>query len=341
MYKEEQFRNKIIYYSFILSIFVVGIHAYNVERYHLAGKEDWFSRLVLLVENMVRGWADICVPFFFIISGYLFFRTFELGKIRDKYKSRLRTVVIPYIAWCTIYYIYYCLITNIEVLHQYLGNIQVVPFEIRTWIKWIWVEQYYTLWFLKGLIVLIFLAPIIYFVLRKYCFVPTGIFVLIFILLCEMEILPFDCGYINIYYFVGAYIGINHKDIPKIRNRKLIYTAVVILIIAGGIILAGGRLNPFMILISCFALWEITNYIEYNRQPRWYIHISFFIYCTHDLLLEALEGVFFLVFGYGSIFALLDYVFMPLVVVGICILISFVLKKYLNAIWCILSGGRG
>lgn len=341
MYKEEQFRNKIIYYSFVMSIFVVGIHAYNIERYQLDVKVDWFSRLVLLIENNVRRWADICVPFFFIVSGYLFFRTFEMDKLFDKYKSRVKTVFIPYIVWCTIYYMYYCILTNTDFLYRYLGDIQVVPIEIQTWVRWLWVERYYTLWFLQDLLVLIFLSPIIYVLLKRWCRLPTGMLILAIMLLCEMGILPIEYNHINIYYFMGAYIGINYKDSPKIRNRKIISVALIILIMEGWFIAKGGELNPLLILLGCFALWEITNCLDYSRQPKWYFKITFFIYCMHDLLLEALEGVFFLVFGSHSFFALIDYVFMPLIVVGICICISFVLRKYLSKAWFILAGGRG
>lgn len=340
-YKEDQFSNKITYYSFVMSIFVVGIHAYNVERYQLEEKvNDCFGHWILLFENNVREWANICVPFFFMISGYLFFRTFEWDTLLDKYKSRIKSIVIPYVTWCTIYYLYYSVITHIDFLYGFLGNIEIVHINIHTWIKWLWSERYYTLWFMQDLIVLIVISPIIYLLLKRWSIVPTGMLVLFIMLFCEMGILPIEYSHINVYYFIGAYIGINYQDGPRIRNNKLAGISLGILLLVGGYVASGRNLNPCMILLSCFGLWEITNFVDYDTAPKWYFKISFFIYCMHDLFLEGLEGLFFVVFGNGSIFALIDYLFMPLVVVGICILVAYVLRNYLGGVWCLLAGGR-
>lgn len=65
------FSNKITVLSFILSISIVYIHSvWDVKNNLLTTVRLYFFNL-----------QNICVPMFFFMSGYLFYRNFSMGKL--------------------------------------------------------------------------------------------------------------------------------------------------------------------------------------------------------------------------------------------------------------------
>lgn len=341
---EKQFRNKITYFSFVLSFFVIGIHTYNVSTYGLQEREDFLSRAIVLMENFIKNISDICVPFFFLISGYLFFRTFSWNRIWVKYKSRFFSILVPYLLWCCIYYLYYIVISRIPGVREYINNGVPIEFSVSTWIDWLWNQSYYTLWFLKELILLIAATPIIYLLMKNYKYFPCGGIMLLLTFLLTLDIVKINIYTFNIYYILGAYIGINCKDIPLLKNTKItvvsrITIVCILLWYLRNVQNEIGK-NTVAVIILCIAFWWAFDGISYGKTPKWWMEISFFIYCMHDILLEGFEKIFFLIFGNRSIYALLDYIFMPFIVLVMCIFCAAILRNYFPYIWKILTGGR-
>src|SRR5690242_11245593 len=89
--------------SLVAVVLVVFIHSHNEEVKFASGKivgnqESW----VLFIENFVsKGIARIAAPIFFMISGLLFFLSYDftLNGIVSKFKSRFKSLVIPYLIW--------------------------------------------------------------------------------------------------------------------------------------------------------------------------------------------------------------------------------------------------
>lgn len=343
-HSEKAFRNKITYFSFVLSFFVIGIHTYNVSVYGLSERNDPLSKVVIYVEDYVRNISNICVPFFFIISGYLFFRTFEWKKLLDKYRSRLFTVAVPYFLWCCIYYLYYCTISRIPSVGGYINNGMPIEVSIPMWIEWLWTQSYYTLWFMKELIILIVASPIIYIISKNYKYFPVGVLTLAAALLCALGVIGNKIYSFNVYYLLGAYIGINGKDVPIIKNSGL--TVLSRIILSGVLCYYLWNVhteisdNVLVVILLCITFWWSFDGVSYETSPKWWMGISFFIYCAHDIFLEGLEKIFLLVFGKKSIWALLDYIFMPVIVMLICIFCATILRSYLPLMWKVLTGGR-
>ena len=92
--------NKIKILSFCSIIFVVWMHAYYLE------SERW--PIIYFAQKFVALFADFAVPLFFIISGFLFFTNFnKVGGTANffisKIKKRMRTLILPYVIWCTLF----------------------------------------------------------------------------------------------------------------------------------------------------------------------------------------------------------------------------------------------
>lgn len=43
--------------------------------------------------------TSLSMAFFFFVSGFLFFYNFDISKIKNKYKSRVRSLLVPFILW--------------------------------------------------------------------------------------------------------------------------------------------------------------------------------------------------------------------------------------------------
>lgn len=111
--------------------------------------------------------TEVCVPLFFVMSGYLFFWNTPdkpSGRwFRDKIQSRFFTLLIPY------------LIANIIAWLCYFFAIREVPSMVSGFLGDNWKNPLFvfwtgpinlSLWFIRELILLVLLSPLIYFLLR-------------------------------------------------------------------------------------------------------------------------------------------------------------------------------
>ena len=96
---EKRFHDQISWLMFLFSIFVIWVHSYNVDLFS-GGAQDGVWSLADRIENFVSvGLGQIAVPGFFLLSSYLFFRNFSWDKLTGKWKSRIFSVLIPYVVW--------------------------------------------------------------------------------------------------------------------------------------------------------------------------------------------------------------------------------------------------
>ena len=87
-------------------------------------------------------------------------------------------------------------------------------------------------------------------------------------------------------------------------------------------------------------LWNALDVFEFRRDPQWWQKQTFFFYCAHSFLLEALEKCWLIVAGVHVWAAALDYFFMPVLVVSLLSIIAYVLNRHFRSIYQILTGGR-
>ena len=72
---ELEFRNKVTWFSFALSLLVIWVHSYNAELF--LGYQA-ATGMVYVLEHRIGEWfGQIAVPGFFVISGYQFYRDFD------------------------------------------------------------------------------------------------------------------------------------------------------------------------------------------------------------------------------------------------------------------------
>ena len=111
--------------------------------------------------------TEVCVPLFYVISGYLYFRNAPLDPqprwFLDKYKSRFFSLVIPY------------LIANVIAWGCYYFAIKVVPSMVSGFFGDNWKDPVFvfwtgpvnmSLWFIRELILVVLVSPLIFLLVR-------------------------------------------------------------------------------------------------------------------------------------------------------------------------------
>ena len=145
-----KYSNKITYLSFILSVLIIVRHAVNIEVYGIT------SGGLYLVERFFTEFTDLMVPMFFALSGYLFFQDFEYSKLKEKWKRRIFSVLIPYLIWNLVAYLYYQGIGLVPFIRESMNH-TLEPFNLR-WLvlnTLFDVSKHQVTWFLQNLLVYI------------------------------------------------------------------------------------------------------------------------------------------------------------------------------------------
>ena len=344
--EEIQFRNKIVWFTFFYSLLVIWVHSYNAVLFlgstRLGYQMDWMERLL---GNTA---SQIAVPGFFLISSYLFFRGFTMEKLWVKWKSRMRSVLVPYVVWNLLYYLGYVVGSRIPYLSEVIGKGK-VPFTLSG--AWDAVLNYtynYVFWYLHQLILLILLAPLIYMMMKTWqlgCLFLGVIFAVIYM----GGFLPFLNLDALLYYSFGAFSSIHGKKIAEGKwNRERFYAGAALL--AAAIFLYRfdfpGRLKGEMAASAvCFrlltptGLWLLAPEGLLMEAKDW-MKQNFFLYAAHFAIVRLVNKTGALLLPSVPAIPFLLFLFMPV----LCVILSYqagrLLRWLLPPLWQVVNGGR-
>lgn len=142
----------------ICSLMVIMIHQHTV-----GGNAYTVSSRI--ISFFTHGICTAAVPTFFLLSGYLFFRNAEsVSDIVQKQKKRIKSLLMPFLAWSAFYYVLYSAVAVI-VPGFLQSNVDLSPLGILKGI--IFYEYAFPLWYMFQLCVFVLLTPAILLVLRS------------------------------------------------------------------------------------------------------------------------------------------------------------------------------
>lgn len=342
------FSNKIVILSFLLCVGVVYQHTQF--RPELSTSFDNLHKFIFFI-------VETCVPFFFAISGYLFFRNYSVDKICRKFKSRVKTLLIPYLIWNTLF-VAFMLVMNSLGLISKLG----IQCSVRGIITAIINSECSPLWFVKYLMVFVVLSPVVYYLLRNKLIGLIAIFAMLALNIYNYETGAFGeainvnantfCmfNYQFVYYVLGAYGALCFGKAIE-EPGKL-----------GGII--GATAVVGLILLHCFylqkdedivqshafrLLWIPAVWFAYdlfgNIAVKTWMKYSFFIYCSHMFIIYCIQGLTARAYPHlGSAqtaFSIIEYLIIPAIVVATIICVANTMKRYIPGIYAVVAGNRG
>ena len=356
MENTKEFFNKKTVVSFVLSILVVLIHLKATNNYTLDGALG--TAINSFSNIMCNCITPVAIRLFFIISGVLFYRNYTYKATLEKYKSRFKSLVVPYLIWCSLY-----TFLMMAIHYSPLGNMFEfdVPFSIKNLVMGIVFNDFYSsFWFIFNLIIFTLLCPVIYTLLKNkyvgaivviativlYCF---GIMIPEMITIGGTEYVAFWRADSIVFYLIGAYIGIHFFDFfAKKKNKALSVVSVFVMIacvvyefyrIKAGIDYKDG-IRLIIMIIFCFAFWFAFDLFKYDKKPKGFCNYSFMIFALNFYIGAFLPQIIYMVLPKSQIFALVNFVITLVVEVVAIVLVSTVLDKKMHNLYAVLTGGR-
>ena len=339
---------------------------------------DWYYYIITFFSEVL---PRIGVPLFFLISGFLFFyrKDFNSMVYKQKLYTRAKTLLLPFFLWNVIAiliqashklpflssvfpnaYKINILLSPERIINTFFANFKNDGIFVTSVVEEAMTEASKNpypidvpLWYVRDLIVMVVLAPIIYWLIKR-----CGIWLVTFLGMIWYFIKPLlfpDGGYPVLFFTAafffscGAYFSIQRMSfVDYMRKAKyipLIYillaivdtftykTAFNIYIHEAGV-LAG---VPSAVIVTSYLIER--GVVKVNSTLA---NCSFFVFALHTLIMIDIGKVFFHVFHlpdntYSMLFL---YFVVPIITITICVLLYVCLKKYLPKFCAVLTGGR-
>ncbi len=347
-------RDKLLSYSAFLSILVVLIHTENIAAFAISPDGSLFEQLLYRFQRLISGnIAKIGVPSFFMLSGILFYRDFDFQKYPQKMKSRVFSLIIPYLLWNFLRFALFYVLGKIPAVQKVL-YINPIVFTPDNLLKAVFFYKYNMgYWFMYQLMLFTLLCPLIHVLMKKK---PVAILALlgVFYIFCSNilaevsttvfrgKFIQMDCLF---YYMLGSFIGTHYFDVVNLKNKKTKLLAIwgVLLGQVCFFLFHTTQMLIFHILfctISSVAFWYLFDMVFQKPFTKKVTTITFFIYSAHGTVLELSQAVVQAVFPHTPFVALCEYLLLPCFTVALLVGVSILLKRYANSIWKLLNGGR-
>ena len=351
--REKRFRDNVTWMSFLLTLLVIWTHALNAELF--LGETGKSSAAGLTESLLGEHLAQIAVPGFFMMSAVLFFRNYRPEDTLRKWERRFRSLVIPYFSWNLLYYLGYLIATRAPVLREITGK-EEVPVSLKELLEALLLYKYnHVFWFVFQLILLALLSPFVWYIVQR-----RTSFTVMFLLLCAFIFLKADPTPLNsdalLYYMTGARAvtalsqkpgrsrsgqdpGRNRRSQKTMRAGLVFMTAALLLYC---IALLSRNDLPLVLsrLVAAACLWTLLLCIRKLLAPSPIMYETFLIYAIHFAPLRLINKSAAALFPGNAAAALLVFLLMPLMVLGIAWIVNRIGEKYCPALLHLFTGGR-
>lgn len=334
-------RDKITFLSTVVILMVCYLHSYYPEAIKLpiAGS----------IQDIVTGMFQLANPFFFTLSGFLFFN--QVKDLKDCYRKirkRIRTLVIPYLLWNVIFTLFFVALYFVSPIDI---NTDIVPTIINGTIVDILLRIFvepagFQFWFLRDLICYVLISPILF----------IGMKFLSYLLPLLLLLLDYFLNQGNLFFFVlGGCIAINSslEELDSYLCNKNIKVFIVMLFLIYCVLSALVKVEnlwfPYawllLSLVGVVTVWAMFNYVinSHVLNGCFMTHVcgySFFIYCFHMPTLNIFKKIGIMFMGTSDISYTICFLVNPILIVFFSIVIAKLLEKYLPFPYKILTGGR-
>lgn len=341
MEKEARFRNKITWFSTVFSVMVVWVHSANGELF--LGQSEAARKVAAFERFLGFTIGQMAVPGFFMMSGYLFYRGFRWEKLGEKWNSRIRSVLVPFLMWNGIYYLGYVIGSRLPVVTDIMAKGK-VPFDWYTAVEAVLHYSYhYVFWYLYQLIQLILLAPVLYGILRQPATGAAWLAVCFWGTLRGVTIphLNLDALF---YYSLAAFGGLHGRALVEgdwtVRRCR---TGAALVAAAAAILMARwpGGIGEGVLLrtIGPLGLWLMTDESRLPVSREW-MRYNFYLYTIHFALVRLLNKTAARFFSGFWPLPVVLYLLMPMFMIAVSTVSGSWLKRHVPKTWFLLNGGR-
>lgn len=285
--------------------------------------------------------GSISVPLFLIISGYLFFLELpDILKREDylkKWKSRCRSLLVPYLLWNFIAYIVYAVQSGFS-LSDFFHAFWVIDIPGRTGSSPIDGP----LWYVRNLMLMVLITPLISVMLRftKWYLLALMAFLWLF----QLSVFSKGIGIAFFFFSLGGFLRMQRFSVEKLRFGSLILIGYIIYVIVTisygyyGIVV----LTKLRLLMGIYSAIYLSSLVAKRGKEivkgsfLFLAESSFFIYCCHDIILPFVK---YLLYN-GTSTSIVQYLSVILIDIIFCLLLFYFLNKCFPSVSKLLTGGR-
>lgn len=344
------FWNKKIIVSYFLSVLVFFIHISTFVNYDNT-ETDIISIINRIFEyTITQLLTPIAVPLFFIISGFAFFRDYNHTKYINKLKSRVKTLLIPYLSW-NIIWTCFEIALSFSPFTVFFARREKFELSIQNVFLSVFHCKVTPFWFIFDLMIFCIISPLIYmFIKKKYLGIAFGTIILV--LMYFDIVLPTEIFFRedSIFFFVlGAFLGVHYKSFFSERSKTLIrFFSLAILALCcfvnwldfkNMICLPMYAQTVFLSLFS-LSFWFAFDIIINNISPKPFMKRSFMVFVMHINVSAIITKLLFLALPKTNLVVIpnaIITVFLTLLFINyFCI----VLHKICPRLYSLLTGAR-
>ncbi len=333
--------------AMILSFMVVMIHSSYAAFYTISESVSAF-----LDEYYTDYLSGFAVPMFFIISAMKFYRTYQPSMTGKKLKSRISTLLIPYLVWSLISVIWAITFSYVPFLSNAVSARETFSFSASNIIGGLfWFKYIHPFWYLAMLMIFSLLCPILYMII-KHKWLCIGVVIGLYFLDAMPIAFPNTSWpmfqirtiiYSLAFYLLGAWIGkYYYNEVCKTPHKNMRWIGLLIYLIA--VLLRGITSNSDVffipsILLGSYGIWLFCGTL--NVKDNAIINTSFFIYPAHTFILPCVNKLLYFVLPDGDVFCLINTCLGTVITYCLCIVAACIVKKYFpRSISAMLNGSR-
>lgn len=341
---------------FPLIVGVVFVHAYGAEvgfASRSVGKQESSYVVDFVFDFISQGVARISVPVLFLIAGYFFFIGFSFDAYKDKLRSRVRSLLLPFLIWNVFVLFLLFLGQEVSVTSSFFSgkNAHVSEYNIFEYINaTLGIDRSpaaYQFWFIRDLMILVIISPVMYIFLNL---APKSSVVFLF----SLWFLDFWLVYVPsiaafLFFFLGAYLAKSDTSLFAFDRFGSLFIVTYILVLLVDVLTKGMMINEHVhrvgILFGILSVLYLSGFVVkvgwLKRFLLWSGTFSFFVFASHEPLLTAVKKIIYIMFEPNAdLFVIFLYFIIPVFVIVFCIISYLILKAVAPRFLSVVSGGR-
>lgn len=289
-----------------------------------------------------------CVPAFFFISGFLFFYnvvSYDKKVYLNKLKRRFWTLLIPYLFWNLLVIGYY-LVGHLclpSVISDDNYNIADYSFTEILGLFWDYPRGFpicYQFWYLRDLIVICVLSPIVYLLIKYLSKYVILLLLTLFVCFDKYGMLG-SC----LLFAMGSYFSIWRIDLIAIvkRFRCFLFPLFVLSLLLVLFVKDIGWTHRIMIIfgIGSFLSFAAMYVDRFDFKSTLFDKSTFFIYGFHGFPIVLLSTTILpRIFWQSDAMCLLQYALTPVIIITISVSLYVLLNKLCPRFLAVITGGR-
>lgn len=259
--------------------------------------------------GVLRTVIRIAVPMFFIFSGYWFFRQpedFTMEVYRGKLAKRIRSLLVPYMFWN---FFAWAMGLVMLVLHGHADWLSISLFRpdglldlfIGMGSGYQGMPKAFQLWFLRDLMVMCLLAPVLFFLLKGQCWWVLPVFAVLYVMPwnADWPLLLMRFPSALLFFSIGAWFGIRKLDMVEAVRRVPLWLCLLLptMLMAWHVwlMMRGSSAIPvaeklFSIVATVPTLRIASSLVERKnlRPTGWLAGSGFLLFAIHPLVMNYL-----------------------------------------------------